>query len=86
MSMTTLPTIDRLLEPVTACLPPEVAQRIIDISLDDPSIAERLAYLREKANEGSLTEQERSEYEGFVEANDLLTLIKDQVRSSLQHG
>lgn len=83
---TTLPSIERILEPVTACLTPEVAQRIIDVRLDDPSMMQRLEYLREKANKGTLTEQERVEYEGFVEGNDLLMLIKDQARSVLQHG
>jgi len=83
---TTLPTIERLLEPLTACLTPEVAQRIVDLRLDDPSTLQRLDYLREKANEGTLTEQERAEYEGFVEGNDLVMLIKSQARSVLQHG
>lgn len=83
---TTLPTIERMLEPLTACLTPEVAQRIVDLRLDDPSTLQRLEYLREKANEGTLTDPEQVEYEGFVEGNDLLMLIKDQARSILQHG
>ncbi len=83
---TTLPTIERMLEPLTACLTPEVAQRIVDLRLDDPSTLQRLEYLREKANEGTLTNPEQVEYEGFVEGNDLLMLIKDQARSVLQHG
>jgi len=83
---TTLPTIERMLEPLTACLTPEVAQRIVDLRLDDPSTLQRLEYLREKANEGTLTDPEQVEYEGFVEGNDLLMLIKDQARSVLQHG
>lgn len=83
---TTLPSIERILEPVTACLTPEVAQRIVEVRLDDPFMMQRLEFLREKANEGTLTEQERTEYEGFVEGNDLLMLIKDQARSMLQNG
>jgi hypothetical protein len=82
----TLPSIERILEPITACLTPEVARRIVDVQLDDPLMMERLEFLREKANEGTLTEQERAEYEGFVEGNDLLMLIKDQARSVLQNG
>lgn len=83
---TILPSIERILEPVTACLTPEVAQRIVDVRLVDPFMMQRLEFLREKANEGTLTEQERAEYEGFVEGNDLLMLIKDQARSVLQNG
>ena len=47
---------------------------------------ERLNELRSKANEGTLTDSERDEYEAFVEANDVLMLIKDKARSLLQHG
>ena len=84
---TTLPSIDRILEPVAACLTPEVAQRIVEVRVDDPPMMERLQYLRDKANEGELTQEERSEYEAFIEANDLLTLLKDKARSVLQqHG
>ncbi len=83
---TTLPTIERLLEPVTACLTLEVAQRIVDLRLDDPSTLERLDDLREKANEGTLTAEERAEYDDFVEGNDLVMLIKDQARCVLHRG
>ena len=83
---TTLPSIERILEPVAACFTPEVAQRIVDVQVDDPQVLERLDGLRDKANEGTLTDTERAEYEAFVEANDMLMLIKDQARSVLQHG
>ena len=83
---TTLPTIERLLEPVTACLTLEVAQRIVDLRLEDPSTLERLDDLREKANEGTLTAEERAEYDDFVEGNDLVMLIKDQGRCVLHRG
>jgi hypothetical protein len=83
---TTLPSIDRILEPLAACFTPDVAQRIVDVRVDDPLTMERLEELRSKANEGTLTEAERDEYEAFVEANDVLMLIKDKARSVLQHG
>ena len=85
--MATLPSIDGILEPVAACLTLEVAKRIVDVRVDDPPMIERLQYLRDKANEGELTQEERNEYEAFIEANDLLTLLKDKARSVLQqHG
>jgi hypothetical protein len=80
---TILPSIDRILDPVAACLTPEVARRIVDVRVDDPLTMERLEDLREKANEGTLTEADREEYEDFVEANDVLTLLKDKARSFL---
>ena len=83
---TTLPTIERMLEPVAACLTLEVAQRIVDLRLDDPSTLERLDDLRKRANEGTLTAEERVEYDDFVEGNDLVMLIKDQARCVLHRG
>jgi hypothetical protein len=62
-----------------------VAQCIVDARLDDPFMMQRLEFLREKADEGRLTEQERAEYEAFVEGNDLSMPIKDQARSMLQN-
>ena len=83
----TLPSIDRILDPIAACLTPEVAARIVAVRVDDAPLMVRLQYLRDRANEGELTQKERSEYEAFIEANDLLTLLKDKARSVLQkHG
>lgn len=75
-----------MLEPVAACLTLEVAQRIVDLRLDDPSTLERLDDLRKRANEGTLTAEERVEYDDFVEGNDLVMLIKDQARCVLHRG
>jgi hypothetical protein len=84
---TTLPNVDQILEPFAACLTPEVAQRIADVKVDDPTMIERLECLRNKANDGNLSAQERIEYEEFVEANDLLMLLRETARSVLrQHG
>ena len=35
--------------------------------------------------QGTLTDEERAEYESFVEGNDMLMLLKEQARSVLQH-
>jgi len=81
----TLPSIDRVLDPVAACLTPEVAQRITEVRLDAPTMV-RLEELREKANEGTLNASERVEYEDFVEAYDLLVLLKNKAKAVLQQG
>jgi hypothetical protein len=39
-----------MLEPVAACLTPEVARRITEVRLDDEETMQRLEELREKAN------------------------------------
>jgi len=72
----TLPNLNSMLEPVAACLTPDVARRITEERLDDDDTVQRLEELREKANEGTLTDDEKSEYEGFVEGQDIIALLK----------
>jgi hypothetical protein len=72
--------IDQVLDPIVTR---EVAQRIAQIRLEPDSLS-RLEELREKANDGQLTDAERTEYEEFVEATDLLTLLKEKARFVLE--
>jgi hypothetical protein len=55
-------------------LTPEVSQRTVNLRLD------RLAA---KANEGQLTDDERQEYEEFVEGIDLMGILKARARTVL---
>lgn len=71
--------LDEVLSPVLAALPPEAAQQVIDAQLR-PEVLARLEVLREKANDGTLSAAERSEYERFVEAMDVLALFKLKAR------
>lgn len=74
--------LDRFLRPFTECLTPEVAQRIVNLWLDSQSQA-RLDKLAAKANEGQLTDDERQEYEEFVEGIDLMGILKARARTIL---
>lgn len=60
----------------------EQLQRLADLP-SDPQLALRLTELAEKANEGELTDQERDEYEGYIEANNLLAAIQAEARFRL---
>ncbi len=42
----------------------------------DDATQERIDELARKANEGTLTNKERVEYEGYVEAGDLIALLQ----------
>jgi len=79
MSLTVL---DRFLNPLAECLTPEVAQGIVDLKLDAGSQA-RLDLLAAKANEGQLTNDERQEYEEFVEGIDLMGILTARARTVL---
>ena len=74
--------LDHFLRPFTECLTPEVAQRIVNLQLDSHSQA-RLDELAAKANEGQLTDNERQEYEEFVEGIDLMGILKARAQTVL---
>jgi hypothetical protein len=74
--------LDRFLDPLTECLTPEVAQRVIDLR-PDPEMQARIDDLREKANEGQLTDDERAEYEELIEGLDLFGIFKSKARAVL---
>ena len=78
----TLPTLDRFLDPIAACLTPDVARQIAELRIDEDTMR-RLEELREKANEGTLTDSERAEYEEFVEGHDFLTILQAKARALL---
>lgn len=84
--MATASAIDRFLDPVTACLTPQVAERIAGVRLD-PELLSRIEHLAQKANEGTLTAEEDDEYKDYVEGGDMLALLQAKARRFLkQHG
>jgi len=68
-----------MLQPVTDCLTPEVAQRIVASRIDEKTQS-RIDELAGKANRGTLTKEEQDEYSQFVEYIDLLGVIKAKAR------
>ena len=60
-------------------------QRLADLP-SDPQLATRLTELAEKANEAELTIEEREEYEGYIEANNLLAAIQAEARLRLKQA
>lgn len=54
--------LDGLLDPFGECLTPEVARKLVDMQAGPAEIA-RVEVLADKCNEGTLTPEERAEYE-----------------------
>ncbi|MEI8382511.1 MAG: hypothetical protein WCJ09_20430 [Planctomycetota bacterium] len=52
----------------------------------DSSLADRVDELAGKANEGHLTEEERAEYEAYIEANNLMAVLQAEAQFRLQHN
>jgi hypothetical protein len=65
--------------PIFALLTPEQTEKLAQLQ-GDPALAESLAKLAEKANEGELTPVEQAEYEGYIEANNLLAVLQAEAR------
>ena len=84
--MSTASALDRMLDPVTACFTPQVAQKIVNLKLD-PELMSRIELLAAKANEGALTSDEDAEYKDYVESGDMVALLQAKARQFLrQHG
>ena len=67
--------LDSMLEPLSLCLDAESARRLVAFRVDPPVLA-RIELLGERANEGSLTPAERSEYEALINAADFIAILK----------
>jgi hypothetical protein len=72
-------SLDRLLEPVSASLNEEAAQKLLTLKADR-KIQARVSKLARKCNEGELTPDERREYELYVMANHFIAILKAKAR------
>lgn len=69
-----------LLEPI---MTREVATQLLELKAND-ELKRRLELFGEKANEGTLSPEERQEYEEYIEANDILAIIQAKARRVLR--
>jgi len=81
-SLTDAAAFDRATAPVLRILNRDQARRIIDFHGDE-SLQRRIEELAEKANEGELTNEERAEYEGYIEANSFIAVLQAKARRFL---
>jgi hypothetical protein len=79
-------TLTRLLEPVGRCLTPEVARELVNLRAD-PIVQARIEELADKNTEGELSPEERDEYETYVRATEIITILQAKARAMLAyHG
>ena len=74
--------LDGLLEPLSRCLDIASARRVVDLQVAQP-VQERIDTLAERANEGTLSDGERSEYEALINAADFISILKLKARQHL---
>jgi hypothetical protein len=70
------------LEPLAEDLTPQQAQKILAVKPTEKLIT-RVHDLADKAEAGTLTEQERAEYEYYVDVDDAIGLLKAKARRLL---
>ncbi len=75
--------LNRVFDPISRCLTPTVARRIVKLRAD-PELNARIHQLAEKANEGELTTAERSEYDTYVRAIHFFTVLQSKARRLLK--
>ena len=72
------------IEPLADDLTPQQAEKILSIK-PKKSLVARVTELGDKANSGTLSEQERAEYEHYVDVDDVIGLLKAKARDLLKH-
>jgi hypothetical protein len=74
--------LDRLLDPVGRCLSAEAARKLIGLRADEDTQA-KVRELAEKCNEGTLSVEERAEYEAYIMAANIVAILQAKARARL---
>ena len=71
--------LGELVEPLGRALTPSSAREILTVRASDAA-QQRIADLADRCNRGTLTPEERSEYQLFVEIGDVVALLQTRAR------
>ena len=77
--------LDQLLEPLSQILTPEVAKRLVSYRCSETA-QRRIDKLAGMCNEGRLTDDERREYETYVETIDFISILQAKSRALLKRS
>lgn len=81
----TTTVLDRLIEPLAECLTMDAARRIVALRADDAS-QQYVDGLADKANQGTLAENEKFEYDQCLAAFHFITVMQVRARRTIhQH-
>jgi len=83
--MTTSQAFHRGTAPIFSILTADQTKRLAELQ-GDPGLAMRVSELAERANEGELSLADREEYEGYIEANNLLAVLQAEARFRLSQN
>ena len=74
--------LGRVIAPIGRCLTPAAAREILSLRADK-SARRRIEQLAAKCDRGTLTPEERAEYQLFVEVGDLVAVLQAKARRYL---
>ena len=77
--------LHELLEPIGRCLTPEGARKLIDVRASD-SVQKRMERFAEQSTVGTLSDEERSEYESLVSAGTFIAILQSNARMLLRES
>jgi len=83
MAATTL--LERMVDPISRVLTPDAARQILQVRVDEET-QRRIDELADKCNEGTLSAEERAEYQSFLSWFNLLTLLQAKARTFLKNS
>jgi hypothetical protein len=79
------PLVDRLVAPLSDCLTPESARRVIALKAD-PELRKRMDDMATRHTEGRLTPAEEAEYGRLVSYATFVAILKSKARQLLAGG
>jgi hypothetical protein len=71
--------LDRILNPVSRCLTPDVARALVALRVDAETQT-RIDELADKCTEGRLSPEERAEYADYISAINFVTILQSKAR------
>lgn len=74
--------LSRLLDPVEKMMPVSFARELAAMRAT-PEEQDRIDELADKANDGLLNDEERSEYAAYIDAIDVISILQAKARSVL---
>ena len=74
--------LSQLLEPVGQMMPVKFAEDLASMRAA-PEVQARIDELAEKCNDGELTPEERAEYDAYVDAIDVISILQAKARAVL---
>jgi hypothetical protein len=74
--------LDRLLDPVGRALSPEAGRRLVALRADADAQA-KIDDLAERANDGTLSAEERADYESLIAAANVIAVLQAKARMVL---